>query len=72
MQQEVRTLSWLNTLQAADYVGLAKSTLEKARLTGAGPQFGKLGRSVRYRQQDLDRWIENRLVSSTSEVRPRR
>lgn len=63
-------MPWFNTQQAADYVGLAKSTLEKTRLTGTGPQFCKLGRTVRYRLQDLDQWIESRLVSSTSEARP--
>lgn len=57
----------LTTDQAAARVGLARSTLEKLRLTGDGPKFLKLGRSVRYRASELDAWLETRLVSSTSE-----
>jgi predicted DNA-binding transcriptional regulator AlpA len=55
------------TPEAAQYVGLAVSTLEKLRLTGAGPRFLKLSRSVRYRVADLDEWLAARVVSSTSE-----
>ena len=33
----------LRTPEAADYVGLAASTLEKYRLSGEGPQFVRLG-----------------------------
>jgi predicted DNA-binding transcriptional regulator AlpA len=57
----------LRTRDAANYVGLAASTLEKARLTGWGPRFVKLGRSVGYDVQDLDRWLDERKRESTSE-----
>jgi hypothetical protein len=33
----------LRTPEAAQYLGLAKSTLEKHRLTGSGPKFIRLG-----------------------------
>jgi predicted DNA-binding transcriptional regulator AlpA len=37
----------LNTLQAAKYVGLSKSTLDKMRVYGGGPIFVQLtGRRV--------------------------
>lgn len=59
-----------NTRQAADYLGLKESTLEKWRVTGAGPAFVALsGRAVRYRESDLCTFIESRLRRSTSEVR---
>lgn len=58
----------INTRDAARRLGLAESTLEKARLTGTGPPFLKLGRTVRYRCEDLDKWLENHLVQSTSQV----
>lgn len=58
----------LNTREAASYVRLAVPTLERFRLTGAGPNYCKLGGAVRYRTADLDAWLESRLTRSTSEV----
>ena len=58
----------LNTELAAQYLSLAESTLEKARVSGAGPRYLKLGRAVRYRRSDLDAWMAARSVNSTSEV----
>lgn len=43
--------------QAADYIGLSKSYLDKARCSGKGPAFVKLGNSVIYRTEDLDEWV---------------
>jgi excisionase family DNA binding protein len=57
----------LTELEAAPRVGLAVSTLQKLRTNGGGPRFLKLGRSVRYREQDLEEWLAGRVVSSTSE-----
>jgi excisionase family DNA binding protein len=57
----------LTTKEAADYVRLGKPTLERFRLTGNGPRYCKLGGAVRYRKCDLDEWLEQRLVRSTSE-----
>lgn len=57
----------LNTREAADYVRLGKPTLERFRISGAGPIFVKLGGAVRYRKPDLDAWLESRRVRSTSE-----
>ena len=51
----------LRTPAAAEYLGLAASTLEKYRLTGEGPDFVRLGtRIVGYEVAALDRWIESR------------
>ncbi len=58
----------LNTELAAQYLSLAESTLEKARVSGAGPRYLKLGRAVRYLRSDLDAWMAARAVNSTSEV----
>lgn len=56
------------TPEAADYLGLKKSTLEALRVRGNGPKYAKLGNRVRYRRVDLDSWLESKLVSSTSEA----
>jgi len=62
----------LDTAGAAEYVALSCPTLERLRLTGAGPVFCKLSPGnrgpVRYRRADLDAWIASKLVRSTSEV----
>jgi len=57
----------VDTTAAASRIGLSKSTLEKLRVYGGGPAYLKLGRLVRYRVEDLDSWLKDRIVSSTSE-----
>ena len=55
MQQRI-----LRTAEAATYVGLSASSLEKKRLTGDGPQFMRLGgRAVGYDIRDLDEWLDS-------------
>ncbi|WP_106640173.1 helix-turn-helix transcriptional regulator [Allosphingosinicella vermicomposti] len=49
---------FLNTAQAAYYIGLSARTLEKMRSAGQGPRFRKHGRYVRYHIVDLDAWSE--------------
>ena len=56
----------LTTNEAAHYLRLGKPTLDRFRLTGEGPLYAKLGGAVRYRRADLDKWLESRLVASTS------
>ena len=57
----------LRTDEAAEYCGLAKSTLEKKRLTGDGPPFVRLGvRAVGYDRNALDNWLDSRSCTSTS------
>ncbi|HET8920929.1 MAG TPA: helix-turn-helix domain-containing protein [Xanthobacteraceae bacterium] len=58
----------LITHEAASYCRLSKRTLERLRVSGLGPRFVKYGRSIRYRQSDLDQWIASRVVASTSET----
>jgi excisionase family DNA binding protein len=57
---------FLNTAQAAFYIGLSKRTLEKMRVTGGGPIYRKHGRYVRYHIDDLNAWSEARCKTSTS------
>jgi predicted DNA-binding transcriptional regulator AlpA len=60
------TSELLTTIEAAQYVRLAKPTLVCFRVKGSGPPYCKLGGAVRYRRVDLDAWLESRLQSSTS------
>jgi predicted DNA-binding transcriptional regulator AlpA len=58
----------LRTPGAAEYTGLAVSTLEKMRLTGNGPEFIRLSiRAVGYEIEALDRWLQSRRCRSTSD-----
>jgi excisionase family DNA binding protein len=57
-----------NTKQAAEYLGLKPVTLEAWRVRGGSPVFLKLGKSVKYRQADLEKFIESRLRKNTSDI----
>lgn len=50
--------------EAANYVGVAKSTLDKMRQEGRGPRYVKLGTRVYYRGPDLDQYLEGRIVET--------
>jgi predicted DNA-binding transcriptional regulator AlpA len=59
----------LRTPDAAVYVGLSPSTLEKLRLNGNGPVYQKAGpKIVVYRLEDLDAWLSARRRRSTSDI----
>ena len=60
----------LTTPQAAAFVGLGASSLEKLRVIGGGPAFLKIGRRVVYDALDLEQWLAKHKRSSTSEIRP--
>jgi predicted DNA-binding transcriptional regulator AlpA len=58
----------LRTPDAALYLGLTASTLEKMRLTGDGPRFIRLGaRAVGYARDDLDAFVDAGRRRSTSD-----
>lgn len=47
--------------EAAKFLAMSRSFLRNARHTGiGGPEFIKIGRSVRYRITDLETWLESR------------
>jgi predicted DNA-binding transcriptional regulator AlpA len=57
----------LSTYEAAEYLGLGKSTLDKLRVTGGGPIFIKVGKRIVYDPADLDSWFDRHKRSSTSQ-----
>jgi hypothetical protein len=57
----------LNVLQASDYTGLSKSSLDKLRVYGGGPLYIKVGARVVYDRVDLDTWLIDRKVGNTSQ-----
>ncbi len=62
------TAHLVTTQEAASFLGVSKAFLERDRWAGARIPFIKIGsRAVRYRQSDLETYIENQLRHSTSD-----
>ena len=57
---------FLDVLEAANYLGIARSTLDTYRSEGRGPAYRKHGWRVKYKRCDLDAWSERRTYLSTS------
>jgi predicted DNA-binding transcriptional regulator AlpA len=57
---------YLNVKETAARTRIAKSTLDKLRLTGGGPAFIKVGSKVLYRWSDVEAWLASRIRRSTS------
>lgn len=62
---------YLTTPEAAAFLRVSASTLERYRVVGGGPPFLKVGNGKRnrvlYRQGDLRAWLENTAFKSTSD-----
>lgn len=58
----------LTTQEAAEFLSVSKAFLERDRWAGARIPFIKVGsRAVRYRQIDLDQYLESQVRQSTSD-----
>ena len=61
----------MTTAEACEYLRLQKQTLRKLRCTGNGPPFCRIGSALTgrclYRRDDLDRWLDARRWTSTTE-----
>ena len=57
-----------NEKEAAKYIAMSVSFLQKDRMNGAlpgrtlGPRYAKMGKRVVYLREDLDAWLEKHLV----------
>lgn len=70
MSQEQNS-PFLTPAQAAEYLGLARSTLDYYRWVGGGPNYRKHGGRVFYHIDDLIAWSEGRTFKHSAErVRP--
>ena len=52
--------------ETAERLGLSPRTLQAWRVRGGGPQYVKIGRSVRYDPRVIDAWLEARLFAHTA------
>lgn len=59
----------LDTTEAAKYLGLSVSTLNKWRLIGEGPAWRKVGPvCVRYSTDDITAWLDSRVRHATRDA----
>ncbi len=61
--------SSLTERAAADYIGLSVRTMQKRRFERQDPPYLKIGRSVRYRVEDLDAFLEAHRINPAQTVR---
>ena len=64
--QKSKRSNLLDSRQASKYLGLKNGTLSVWRSTGRYQiPFVKIGSKVRYRESDLDEWLESRTHKAT-------
>ncbi len=57
--------TYLTTGQVAEYLSVPVSTLYQWRHRGLGPRAARVGRHLRYRRSDVDRWVEQHMSNSS-------
>jgi excisionase family DNA binding protein len=57
----------LSEKEAAYVLNCSPYTLQKNRRTGAGIPFVRIGRSIRYREEDIENYIQNNKYVSTAQ-----
>lgn len=57
----------LTPADVGEILAMTSGALAQLRYLGTGPKYVKLsGRSVRYREQDIEEWVEAHLRTSTA------
>lgn len=46
------------TAEVAEYLGIPPHTLVQWRYRGTGPRYIRVGKHVRYRWPDVDKWLD--------------
>jgi excisionase family DNA binding protein len=63
--RKVMTMKLLDVKEAAEFLKLGVSTMNKLRVHGGGPAYHKLGARVLYAEADLQKYLaQNRQVST--------
>jgi excisionase family DNA binding protein len=63
----VSAINLLSPKEAAKLLKVSTSWLAKARMTGEGPPYIRIGRSIRYSEAAVLQWLKSRQRLSTSE-----
>lgn len=53
--------------ETSEFLGLSVATLAQQRWRGVGPPFLRLGRTVRYRPDAVETWLEQKTVDTRHE-----
>lgn len=56
---------FLNTRNAAAYLGMGTRWLEYLRTTDRGPRFRTFGKHIRYRKSDLEAYADEVMVGTS-------
>ena len=67
MIQQSTTREIFTRAQAAEYLGVTKRYLDMQAMHGTDLPMYRLGRLVRYRKSDLDKWLESKRVINKGE-----
>jgi predicted DNA-binding transcriptional regulator AlpA len=71
MMEEKRSL---NEKEAAEYIGMSLSFLRQDRVNGfretrtRGPEFSRIGRTVRYMKEELDAWLDKHKIKRSNTI----
>ena len=69
MKRKAPTPMLLTEKETAKILGFSIRTLQKWRSNGGGPRFVRVSaRAIRYRREDLEQWIEDRVRTSTADM----
>ena len=60
-------MALIDEIKTAEVLGVQPSTLAAWRVRGSDLPYVKVGRAVRYDEEDIAEWIASRKVRSTSE-----
>jgi len=55
----------MTTREVADHLGIPVSTLYQWRHRKVGPRAAKIGRHLRWRQTEVERWVEQQTTSGS-------
>ncbi len=69
MTEEVIKQRYLNTRQAAEYLGVSAATVYRWRVVGKGPVYSQGFRKVFYDPADLDKWMNENKQSFIGEIK---
>ena len=58
----------LSTEELADYIGRPVQTVYAMNHRGTGPRRIRVGRELRYRQSDVDRWLDSNAIDPKSDA----
>lgn len=59
---------FITDVEASQITGMSRGWFQRARWSGDGPPFVKLGAAVRYRENELRDWFAARTRRSTSDT----